>query len=212
MIVPLILFVASLAGLGAALILPGWSDLLLLALPCATASLVLLALAQGRGGYVSKSRPERPLRDRSRVFRKSVQKPEPKPMLVDGSNVLYWKDNTPRIETVREVLSHLSDLGFTPGVMFDANAGYLISGRYQDDGPLAQLLGLPVDRVLVVPKGSPADPTLLAAARKLGAQIVSNDRFRDWAETHPEVREPGHLIRGGYLADKLWLDLNDRSG
>ena len=35
---------------------------------------------------------------------------------------------------------------------------------------------------------------------------VTNDRFRDWADVHPEVREPGHLIRGGYRDGVLWLD------
>ena len=60
---------------------------------------------------------------------------------------------------------------------------------------------------MVVSKGTPADPTILAAARDLGAQIVTNDRFRDWAEAHPEVTEAGHLVRGGYPSGKLWLSL-----
>jgi hypothetical protein len=47
----------------------------------------------------------------------------------------------------------------------------------------------------------------LAAAADLGARVVTNDRYRDWVEQHPEVTEPGHLIRGGYKAGKLWLDL-----
>jgi len=36
--------------------------------------------------------------------------------------------------------------------------------------------------------------------------VVSNDRFRDWAEAHPEVLEPGRLIRGGFRGGKLWLE------
>jgi hypothetical protein len=120
---------------------------------------------------------------------------------------MYWKDDTPRIETVREVVHHLADLGFTPGVMFDANAGYLLFGRYRHHGYMGRMLGIHSDRVWVVPKGTPADHYILKAARKLGARIVTNDRYRDWVEGHPEIRKPGHLIRGGYRSGKVWLDL-----
>jgi Zc3h12a-like Ribonuclease NYN domain len=61
--------------------------------------------------------------------------------------------------------------------------------------------------VTVVPKGSPADPAILAAARKLAAPIVTNDQYRDWVEQYPEVLTPGHRIRGGYRDGVLWLDL-----
>ena len=60
---------------------------------------------------------------------------------------------------------------------------------------------------MVVDKGNPADPILLSAARDLGARVVSNDRFRDWRENHPELGNPGHLIRGGYRDGRLWLDI-----
>lgn len=184
MIVPFLLLLISLAGIAAALILPRLSDLLLLAGPSALACLLLLLSAWRR-------------RPRSR----------PNWVVIDGSNVMHWKDGTPEIGTVREVVEHLTARGFVPGVVFDANAGYKLNGRYQHDGALGRLLGLPRDRVMVVPRGVPADPTILAAARDLGARVVSNDRFRDWAEAHPEVTEPGHLIRGGYRTGKLWLDL-----
>jgi hypothetical protein len=128
-------------------------------------------------------------------------------IMVDGSNVMHWKDGTPQIATLREVLDRLVSLGFTPGVVFDANAGYKLVGRYQHDHALGRLLGLPEERVLVAEKGTPADPLLLASARDAGARIVTNDRYRDWAEAHPEVASPGHLIRGGYRDGQLWLDL-----
>ena len=127
-------------------------------------------------------------------------------MILDGSNVMYWRDETPQIETLQEVIRGLRMAGYTPGVVFDANAGYLLSGKYQHDGAFAKSLGLPEERVMVVPKGSPADPAILTAALDLGARIVTNDRYRDWAEQHPEIKDPGHLIRGEYKAGKLWLD------
>ena len=184
MIAPLVLVLLSLAlaGLG---VQPGRSDLLLVALPSLLASLYLLARAA--------------LHPKAKA---------PKWIVIDGSNVMHWADNRPQVATLRAVIDHLTRLGFAPGVVFDANAGYKLSDHYQHDFALGRLLGLPEDRVLVVAKGTQADPILLSAARDLGARIVSNDRFRDWTEDHPEVNDPGHLVRGGFRDGKLWLDLD----
>ena len=168
--------------------MPGYSDLLLIAVPSAAASLYLVLRAAARRRAKPPSRPNY--------------------IVIDGSNVLHWADNSPQIATVRAVVDRLSKLGFTPGVVFDANAGYKIAGSYRHDQALGHLLGLPEDRVMVVAKGTPADPVLLTAARDLGARIVSNDRFRDWTADHPEISEPGHLVRGGFQDGKLWLDLD----
>jgi hypothetical protein len=125
---------------------------------------------------------------------------------VDGSNVMHWQNEVPQIATVRIVVDALEARGFHPGVVFDANVGYKIGDRYQDDAAIARMLGLTENQVLVVPKGTPADPCLLQTARDLGARVVTNDRYRDWAEAHPEVRTPGFLIRGGFRDGSLWLD------
>lgn len=187
MAVLLVLFGVSLGGVAVALGVPGWSDLLLLAGPAAIASLLLL-VARFRAARV-------------------LPRPAPKWIVIDGSNIMYWREATPQIETVREVVRHLASRGYETGVMFDANAGYLLSGKYQHDGHFGRLLDLPEDRVMVVPKGTPADKFILIAARDLGARIVTNDRFRDWADDHPEIRTPGHLVRGEFRSGQLWLDL-----
>jgi hypothetical protein len=187
--VPVFLVLASLAGVGAALSVPGWADLAPLAGLCAFAGLILIGAAL--------------LRVEPRAAA------APRWVIVDGSNVMYWKDDSPQIETVREVLDHLAALGFSPGIVFDANAGHLLAGRYLHHAAFAGLLGLAEDRVMVVNKGTPADATILAAARDLGAQIVSNDRYQDWRDQHPEVDRPGALIRGGFEDGALWLALDD---
>jgi hypothetical protein len=129
------------------------------------------------------------------------------PILIDGSNVMHWKDETPQIAPVQAVVQHLVSLGFTPGIMFDANAGYKLSGRYMNERDFAKLLALSEHQIFVVPKGTQADPYLLDVAHDFGARVVTRDRFRDWAEAHPEVKEPGFLIRGGYRSSgELWLD------
>ncbi|MGL5010244.1 MAG: NYN domain-containing protein, partial [Paracoccaceae bacterium] len=126
--------------------------------------------------------------------------------VIDGSNVMHWRDKTPQLAPLLAVVAELTRRGLTPGVVFDANAGYKLSDRYHHDGAFGKMLGLPRDRVFVVPKGTPADGYVLTAARELNARVVSNDRFRDWQEDFPEVTQPGHVIRGGYRDGVLWLD------
>lgn len=184
MTVPFGLLLLSLAGLLAALILPGASDWLLLAGPSAVASLILWLQSLRRG--MSDALPW---------------------VLLDGSNVMHWRDNIPQIETLREVVVALERAGFTPGVVCDANVGYKLVGRYLNEGDLAAVLGLPVTQVRIVDKGEAADPVILQAARDHGVRIVSNDRFRDWTEAFPDITRPRTLIRGGYRDGQLWLDL-----
>lgn len=120
---------------------------------------------------------------------------------------MHWNGGTPNIDTVAEVISTLSQAGLTPGVVFDANAGYKLTGHYMKDAALASRLGLPKNRVLVAPKGTPADPLVLQAAKDFGAAIVTNDRFRDWAEDYSDVLTTNKPIRGGYRDGALWLSL-----
>jgi hypothetical protein len=187
--VPLLLVLVSLVGVAVGLSVPGWADLALLAGLCAVAGLILFGAALLR------------LEPRAAAA--------PRWVIVDGSNVMYWKGDTPQIETVRQVLEHLSALGFSPGIIFDANAGHLLAGRYLHHAAFAGLLGVAEDRVMVVDQGTPADATILATARDLGARVVSNDRFRDWLDQHPEAGRPGALIRGGFVDGALWLALED---
>mgnify|MGYP001134261892 CR=1 FL=1 len=126
-------------------------------------------------------------------------------VLVDGSNVMHWRDGMPSLDPVKAVVAQLTAQGHVPGVVFDANAGWKLMGRYLHDGAFARLLGLESRQVLVVPKGSQADPFLLQTAREFGARIVTNDRYRDWAAAHPEVLAPGFLIPGGMRDGKVWL-------
>lgn len=135
------------------------------------------------------------------------QKKQAQSVIVDGSNVMHWDGGTPRIKPVQSVVDRLKDQGYMPGVVFDANAGYLLTGKYQHDMSLSRELGLPEKNVMVVPKGTPADPMILQAARDMNARVVSNDRFRDWAGEFPEIRRKGFLIRGRYKSGSLTLNL-----
>lgn len=133
-------------------------------------------------------------------------------VIIDGSNVMHWKDGTPDLATVRLVVDQPTVKGFTPGVVFDANAGYLLTGKYQHDGSLSRDLGLHEDKVMVVAKGTPADPAILTAARDMKARVVTNDRFRDWTGDFPEIRTPGHLISGSIKGRQVYLRLSPPTG
>ncbi len=138
-------------------------------------------------------------------------KPAGRWAIIDGSNVMHWADNDrPSIRPVREVIGALSRQGFDVAVLFDANAGYKLIGRYADDGYLAQQLGLPERQVYVVPKGQIADPMILKLARDKGARIITNDRYRDWAGDFPEVARRGFLVRGDYNQGQLRLNMPTR--
>ncbi|AWD22336.1 NYN domain-containing protein [Pseudogemmobacter blasticus] len=155
----------------------------------AVASFVL-ALRAARG-------PSPATRDAGQKRRPSRGKrATPRWIIVDGSNVLYWNPVGPSLATVSDVLRLLESQGFQPVIWFDANVGYKVGGDWMGPWELSKVLNLPQKQILVAAKGQPADPLVLAEARKRRASVVSNDRFRDWAEDHPEVTRPGFLIRG----------------
>ena len=128
-------------------------------------------------------------------------------ILLDGSNIMYWRDGVPRLDTVREVVDQLAAQGYRPGVVFDASAGHRLEGRYLHHPTLARALNLPPEQVMVVNKGEVADALLLRAGCDMSARIVTNDRYRDWAGQFPKVAEPGYLIGGRYRHGALELDL-----
>jgi hypothetical protein len=179
-----ILFAASLTGCIFAVLTPALNDWLLLALPCLIASALAIA----------------------RQLRRAKGPSGPR-VIVDGSNVMHWHGNAAKIETLQEVVSALIKAGYTTGVMFDANAGYKLAGRYMNDRAFAKLLKLPQDQIMVVPKGMPADPLILEAAHDYKARIVSNDQFRDWADDNADVLQTHRPIRGTYKGDKLVLSV-----
>ncbi|WP_095595607.1 NYN domain-containing protein [Actibacterium pelagium] len=124
---------------------------------------------------------------------------------VDGSNVLYWDDDTPSLNTVKRVAEQLRVDGFQAVIWFDANVGYLVSDRYLGPRALAHHLGLHPRYVRVAGKGTPADPLVIEAAATLNARIVTNDRFRDWEETYPQVKDKALFVRGSVRNGALKL-------
>lgn len=128
--------------------------------------------------------------------------------IIDGSNLIYWRDQHCSLQPVQEAIAILRKAGFRPCVIFDANAGYLVADRYLDGGAFAKRLGLSEQNAHVVPRGQPADPFILQLARESGGIVVSRDRFRDWKEAFSDETKPERVVRGGYRDGVLALDLD----
>ena len=202
MSVPRVLFLLSAAGTLLALLVPGFQDLLLLAGPClVAATLIWMRALLGRHGAQTpakgRSAKKKPANGNEGTDDETTAAGQ-NWIVLDGSNVMHWNGESPDIEIVRTLVRALERHGYAAGVIFDANAGYKISDQYMNDAAFSELLDMPQDRVMVVPKGTPADGFILKAARDFGARVVSNDRFRDWQDQYPETAQPGFLIRGGY--------------
>lgn len=134
----------------------------------------------------------------------AIMRPHRDYIVLDGSNVLFWRENKSSLDVVSRVIERVKDQGLTPVIWCDANVGYRIVDRYLGPDALARLLGVPRRQVFVALKGVPADPLLLKGACRLNVRVVTNDRFRDWKADHPKVAEPGFLVprrvRNGQLA------------
>lgn len=164
-----------------------------------------------------RDRPEQPKQSgRKAASKRSKSSPAPhhKPAaasrpqaVIDGSNVMHWGDNIPRFAPISQVVRLLETRGYQVGVMFDANAGYKLADRYMSDFEFGRHLGIGKDSVMVVPKGTQADPFLLRYASQAGAIVISNDRFRDRLADFPDFAQPGRLVRGGSHDREVWLDL-----
>ena len=145
---------------------------------------VAALLLRGRRGRVAPARvPPRDRRDGPTI-------------LVDGSNVMHWKDNAPSGQVVARVVQALEARGERPHVYFDANAGYKLGDRFMDARALGQVIGLPAARITVADSGTPADPLLLDHAARARLRIVTNDRFQDWRVQFPVAGTRGALVKG----------------
>lgn len=173
---PLILYILSILIAGAALIpgSPFGPETLYWGLLAATAAFVLLV----RGAFREDTGNTLPV------------------VIVDGSNVMYWHNNTPDLASVKHVVQELRNKGMLPIIGFDANAGYLTQKRYLGPAHLARQLGVSKAQVFVAPRGTPADPLILKRAKSMKARVVTNDRFRDWEDTYPFLRARGFLVEG----------------
>ena len=183
-------------------------DIFLLAALCTLASLVLVVrtwMSPPKAPQPDKRAKKKPPAKKTK--RRAKRPSSRKKIIIDGSNVMHWHNQTPRLDTVRDVIEAVVDAGYTPGIIFDANAGYKLNDRYMRDTEFSNLLGLGGEDVMVVDSGVDADHVILQAARDYKASIVTLDQYRNWADDFPEITDPKKLIKGGYTNGVLWIEL-----
>lgn len=186
MLVPLLLLLLSVLGL-----LVGWQ------MPSTDAKLMFLfsfLAAIGALALLLRVALSRPPRKAARW------------VVIDGSNVMHWRHETPSLQPLLKVVGAVEKAGFRPMIWFDANAGYKLSNHYMGEAELSQALSLARSQIRMAPKGTPADVLLLQHAAELGTGVVSNDRFRDWAAEFPSVTEAGVVVRGAWVDGDVRLD------
>ena len=118
---------------------------------------------------------------------------------IDGTNVMFWRNDQARVSTLKIVLGHLRRAGFDPVVFLDASSRHHAGDKSLSEQKFAQVLGIPQNRIMVCPARTEADAFLLqyAGAQKLA--VVSNDRFRDRPREARNIR----LVKGHFEGDRL---------
>lgn len=138
----------------------------------------------------------------------AAPKPRKKPasdqreIAIDGTNVLYWNDNEPSLDSLRAVIAHLAGKGFLPFVFLDASSRHHLRDTSLDEAGFARALSLHPARVMVCPAGTEADVFLLKFARDQKLAVVSNDRFGD----RKDLARGTKLVKGVIANGKPILD------
>ena len=118
---------------------------------------------------------------------------------IDGTNVMFWRNDQARVSTLKIVLDHLRRAGFESVVFLDASSRHHVGDKSLSEQKFAQVLSVPQNRIMVCPARTEADAFLLqyAGAQKLA--VVSNDRFRDRPQEARNIR----LVKGHFEGDRL---------
>jgi len=109
---------------------------------------------------------------------------ETRTVIIDGSNVAHSTEgDKAMLENIRVVRAKLIQEGYEPVVLADAALRHQI-----DDEPGFEQL-VENGTIKQAPAGTDADYFILSFARELGANIVSNDRFKDRVQAFPEIKK-----------------------
>jgi hypothetical protein len=109
---------------------------------------------------------------------------ESRTVIIDGSNVAHSTEGEKAaLENIRVVRAKLIEEGYEPVVLADAALRHQID----DESGFEQLVEN--GTIKQAPAGTDADYFILSFARELGANIVSNDRFKDRVQAFPEIKK-----------------------
>jgi predicted nucleic acid-binding protein len=117
-------------------------------------------------------------------------------IIIDGANVAYEERSAggrPKLSNLLKVRRELEERGFEVIILVDASLKYDIDDQAQLESLIAS------QQVRQVPAGTDADFFIIQLAEQLDARIVTNDRYKDYAERFPwipERRLPYMIVKG----------------
>ena len=120
--------------------------------------------------------------------------------VIDGTNVVLLHGRArPELRYVLALCSFLDRHGATFVCYFDANTGFILQehGETQFD-VFEQVMREPrwSGRLRVVPGGTEADEWILRRAKSDGADVISNDKYRNRARDHRWIWKRRHPLVG----------------
>jgi hypothetical protein len=122
-------------------------------------------------------------RSRRQDSQRTVKHPRKRVLVVDGNNVAYSMSpqGEPRAQNLGLAYHSLTSAGYNPVFVISAALAHKI------DNPGALSAFLLRARVEEAPRGTNDDGKIIQLAKKLDADIVSNDRFLDWIDRYPWI-------------------------
>ena len=117
-------------------------------------------------------------------------------VVIDGANVAYEERSAggkPKFSNLLKVRSELEEKGFEPVILVDASLKYDIDDQQQLENLIRS------QQVRQVPAGTDADYFIIQFAQELDALIVTNDRYKDYAQQYPWVHDrrlPYMIVKG----------------
>ncbi|MFT7286884.1 MAG: hypothetical protein ACI87W_000993 [Halieaceae bacterium] len=123
--------------------------------------------------------------------------------VLDGTNItLIHGPKYPQIRYVLAIGDYLLANGGTFECFFDANTRYIIQDHSPEQLAVFEKLTREepwTERFHVVPSGTEADQWILAQAKRDGADVISNDQFRDRAKENRWIWKRRHSM---YIDDR----------
>ena len=119
-----------------------------------------------------------------------------KVVVIDGANVAYEERSAggkPRLSNLTRVRRELEERGFEAVILVDASLKYDIDDQEQMENLIRS------QQVRQVPAGTDADFFIIQFSQELDALIVTNDRYKDYADQYPWVSErrlPYMIVKG----------------
>ena len=117
-------------------------------------------------------------------------------IVIDGANVAYEERSAggkPKLSNLLKVRRELEERGFEALILIDASLKYDIDDQTQLETLIRS------QQVRQVPAGTDADYFIIQFADQLDARVVTNDRYKDYAQQYPwltQRRMPYMIVKG----------------